>query len=72
MTDEQKLLLTKNLKENQVVVNFEYKQIKSDNDFPIFEIIYINPPLNYKLIKEIEAFNVAILENLDYEATTTN
>ncbi len=70
MTQEQRDILEKNLKAGEVAINIEHKQIGVDNDgYPIFEIIFINAPAQYKLIKLIEVYNGAILQDLTDEAT---
>lgn len=73
MTEQQKGKILSNLKPNQVLVDIEYKEIGVDNDgFPLFEINYINPPLNYGLEKLIEAHKVAILVNLNHAPEPIN
>jgi len=53
---------------NQVLVDIEKREIDKDLDNnPLFEIIFLNPPKNYKLVEILEEQSKAILENLDYK-----
>jgi len=36
---------------------------------PLYEIEYIDPPINYQLVRVIEPLGVAILEDKDYATT---
>lgn len=57
--------LQKLLKQNQQIIDFEYKQTGTDDEgFPIFAIDFINPPQSYKLVKLFEPLKFAILEDL--------
>lgn len=70
MTALQRETIEKILKKNQVAVNIAYKEIGVDElGLPNFEITYENPPKNYRLVRMIEAYRGAILEDLDYVAT---
>lgn len=72
MTAEQKQQLENLLKPNEVLVNLKSEQIEADfRGFPQFKTVYENPPKNYKLVRIIAPFNVAILENLSYAPDTT-
>lgn len=64
-----KTQLKKYIKENQVIADIDYQEVGKGRDgFPIFEIAFKNPPINHKLVKLYENIQVAILEDLDYEA----
>ncbi len=66
MTKQNLLLLLSSSR--QVLVDTEHKQIGTDeNNLPVFELKYINPPQNYKLIRVFEHLECAILEDLDYK-----
>jgi hypothetical protein len=68
MTAQQKQQLENLLKPNEVLINLTMTQIEPDfRGFPQFKTVYENPPENYKLVRIIAPFNVAILENLSYE-----
>lgn len=57
--------LQKLLKQNQQIIDFEYKQTATDDEgFPIFAIEFLNPPKSYKLVKLFEPLKFAILEDL--------
>ncbi|QKF82057.1 hypothetical protein [Halarcobacter ebronensis] len=65
MTAEQREEIEPLLKENQVAVDTQTVEKGKDSEgFPIFEIKFINAPTNYKLVRLIEPYNVAVLEDL--------
>lgn len=67
MTETQKQNLLNLLKPNEVLTNLIHTHIESDErGFPQFKTVYENPPTNYKLIRIIAPYNVAILEDLSY------
>ena len=71
MTATQKTEIEKVLKGGQVAIDTRSVKTGTDeNGLPIFETQYIEPPLNYKLIKLIEPYNGAVLEDLDYVEPT--
>lgn len=65
MTAQQRQNLINLLKEKQFLVDIQTIESGVDNlGFPTFETKYINPPKNYKLVRLIEPYKVAILEDL--------
>lgn len=72
MTAEQKIEIKNALQLGQVAVDTNTIKVGTDeNGLPIFETQYINPPINYKLVRVIEPYNGAVLEDLDYVKPTT-
>ncbi len=71
MTKEQRTVIEKATLRNQIAVDIQHKVTGTDKDgFLTFEIVYENAPKNFKLVKVIEAYNGAILEDLDYVEPT--
>jgi hypothetical protein len=71
MTATQKTEIEKALKSNQVAVDTRSIKTGTDeNGLPVFKTQYIEPPLNYKLIRLIEPYNGAVLQDLDYVEPT--
>ncbi len=68
-----KTSLEENKKTNHVICDTQHREIGTDkNDYPVLELIIEKPPLNYKFIKAYEHINVAVVEDLDYEAIPQN
>jgi hypothetical protein len=79
MTKTQRAEIEKNLKPEQVAVDIQHKETGKDTQgFPVYEVVFENPPTNYKLVRLFEGINGAVLEDLDYvptdgkQETTTN
>ena len=71
MTAQQKEQIEKNLKPNEVAVDTQSKQTGTDEQgYPTFETVFEKAPNNYKLVRLIEPWNGAILEDLDYKEPT--
>jgi len=71
MTATQREEIEKALKPNQVAIDTRSINTGTDKDgFPVFETQYIEPPQNFKLIRLIEPYNCAVLEDLDYVEPT--
>lgn len=69
MTKIQRLEIEKLLKQNQVIVNTITVKSGVDNEgFPVFETRFENPPQDYKLVRLIEPWKGAILEDLSPQA----
>lgn len=64
-TATQKEELSTALKANEVIVDTTTRQTGTDQDgFPTFETVFENPPPNYKLVRMVEPWKCAILEDL--------
>ncbi|AXX87152.1 hypothetical protein AMRN_1416 [Malaciobacter marinus] len=68
MTKNQREEIEKLLKQNEVAVDIQQVQIaKDENGYPVFELRFENPPTNYKVVKIIEPYKGAVLEDLDFK-----
>lgn len=66
MTAEKRQELLNLLKQNEVLVDLQNIENGTDErGFPTFKTEYINPPLNYKLVRIIAPYLVAVLEDLN-------
>lgn len=53
------------LKKNEVITDFKRVQQGTDQDgYPTYEVVYINPPKNFRLVKFLDGLDCAILEDL--------
>ena len=67
MTNEQRIEIEALLTASQVAVDTQTVKTGTDEQgYPVFETRYINPPTNYKLVRLIEPYKGAVLEDLDY------
>jgi len=54
-------------KDNWKICNIKNNEIGADNlGLPLYKTVFIDPPINYQLIRVIEPLGVAILEDLDH------
>lgn len=77
MTQDQREIIEKNLKPNQIAVDTASNVIGEDeNGYPVFETVLKNIPKeyvnNYKLIKNIEPYNGAVIEMANIPQEPTN
>lgn len=71
MNAEQREELEKVISDDMVIVDIDIIKIGVDGmGLPKFEARYINPPKNHNLIRLIEPYGGAILQDLDYMAVT--
>jgi len=69
MTKQQIITSLAVSKPNLKVCDFTYTQNGTDElGLPTYQIDYVTPPVNYKLIRTIDSLKVAILEDLNYVA----
>lgn len=68
MKEEERTEIEKHLKIDEVAVDTQTVKIGTDSEgYPVFEIRFEKPPVNYQLVRLIEPWNGAILKDLDYK-----
>lgn len=76
MTADQREIIEKSIEDQGkkgqwVAVDTQSKVTGTDElGLPVFQTVFENEPQNYKLVRLIEPYNGAILEDLDYKEPT--